>query len=348
MPESRAVARNAVILITSLLVAAFAIGCGGGDDDSDPQTPGTSAFERQLAAAEKVTAADFPPTNGRTLQAIADTVQPGPQVGLATSEYVAGRTNRVAFGMIDPQQRFLYGKSALYIARNPNAKAEGPFPAPADSLVTEPPFRSQNAAQEQDAIGAIYDAEAPLGKPGRYAVLAVTEVNGQLMGAPTELTAKRATKIPDVGDVAPKVETDTVASAGGDIKSIDTREPPSDMHNVSFSEVAGKKPTVLLFATPALCQTRVCGPVTDIALQLKKEYGDRVEFIQQEVYEDNDPAKGLRKPLREFNLRTEPWLFTVDKNGRIAARLEGSFGLREFREAIEAALQGAPKTGSGS
>ena len=49
-------------------------------------------------------------------------------------------------------------------------------------------------------------------------------------------------------------------------------------------------------------------------------------FIHQEVYVDNNLNKGLRPPLRAFHLETEPWLFTVDKDGRVAARLEGSSG----------------------
>jgi hypothetical protein len=53
---------------------------------------------------------------------------------------------------------------------------------------------------------------------------------------------------------------------------------------------------------------------------------------------DNDLRKGLRPPLRAYRLRTEPWLFTVDRQGRVAARLEGSFGNDEFRKAVEAAL----------
>ncbi len=63
-----------------------------------------------------------------------------------------------------------------------------------------------------------------------------------------------------------------------------------------------------------------------------------MEFVHQEVYEDNDPNKGLREPLRRFNLRTEPWLFVVDGRGRITARMEGSFGLRAFEQAINTAL----------
>jgi hypothetical protein len=42
--------------------------------------------------------------------------------------------------------------------------------------------------------------------------------------------------------------------------------------------------------------------------------------------------------LQTFHLRTEPWLFTVDAEGRIAARLEGSFGTEAFEEAVRAAL----------
>jgi hypothetical protein len=78
--------------------------------------------------------------------------------------------------------------------------------------------------------------------------------------------------------------------------------------------------------------------VVDIAAQMKAEYGDRMEFIHQEVYVDNEIDKGLRPPLEAFRLRTEPWLFTIDADGRVAARLEGSFGTDEFREAVEAAL----------
>ena len=71
---------------------------------------------------------------------------------------------------------------------------------------------------------------------------------------------------------------------------------------------------------------------------MKSKYGDQLEFIHQEVYEDNDPKKGLREPLKRFNLPTEPWLFVVGKDGRITARLEGSFGLNAFEQALKTAL----------
>jgi hypothetical protein len=144
--------------------------------------------------------------------------------------------------------------------------------------------------------------------------------------------------VPAVGSPAPRTDTDTLAS-GGNIDAIDTRRPNDDMHDTNFKDVVGKKPVALLFATPALCQSRVCGPVVDIAAQLKRDYGERVEFIHQEVYVDNDVNKGLRPPLKAFGLPTEPWLFAIDAHGRVAARLEGSFGINAFRSALDAALR---------
>ena len=119
---------------------------------------------------------------------------------------------------------------------------------------------------------------------------------------------------------------------------LDTRVPPSDMHEVDFAEVVGKEPVALLFATPQLCASRVCGPVADIALQMKSKYGDRMKFIHQEVWVDNDTTKGLREPLKQFNLPTEPWLFVVDKTGKITARLEGSIGVQQFEDAVKSGL----------
>jgi hypothetical protein len=329
----------AVVVAVGLALA----GCGGDDDEngSADEPSGTSEisadFKQALDEAASPTKKDFPAPAGRSLRALADSIQAGGQVGLASSVFGVGR-NRLAFGLIDDENKLIYGKTAVYVAPTPNDQAQGPFLAPADSLVTEPQFRSQNAAAETDAIAAIYAAEIPLEKPGKAAVLAVTNVGGQQFGAATGITVRKEDPVVSVGEQPPDVETDTLASVGGVEDQACTRKPIDDMHDVSLDEVVGEKPVALLFATPQLCQSRVCGPVVDIAAQLEQEYGDQVEFIHQEVYEDNDLQKGLREPLQAFGLPTEPWLFTIDRSGRVAARLEGSFGIESFREAIEAAL----------
>jgi hypothetical protein len=329
--------------LTSLLLAlaALTVTAGCGDDDDAPRAPAgqsQSEFERTLDQAAAVKASDFPAVEKRTLQELADSLASGPiQVGLATSEYTPGE-NRIAFGLIDQRNSFVYGRTALYVAATPDSPARGPYPAPAYPLIVEPPFRSRGTATEDSAIAAIYSAQVPLPKPGRYALLAVTKVGGRTLGGGTTIAMRRNPSVVQVGQPAPRVETETLASAGGNVDAIETRDPADTMHETSLTEVLGKKPVALLFATPALCQTRVCGPVTDIAEQLKAEYGDRMEFIHQEVYEDNQVGKGLREPLRRFGLRTEPWLFVIDRDGNVTARLEGSFGVDEFENAIRTAL----------
>jgi hypothetical protein len=335
---------SALTAALAALVLAAA-GCGGddgGDAGAPPEDPVAqvpSGLQDKIRTAQDPQPSEFPKTGGKTLQALADGIGGGPEMGLAGSVFIAGQENRVAFGVIDDQAGFVYGKTALYVARTPGSPAKGPYVAPADVLVTEAPYRSQQAATEADPFAAVYAAQVPFAKPGKYAVMAVTIVGGKPVAAPSqvEVISKADDRIPEVGEPAPKVTTDSVASAGGNVEAIDTRRPTSDMH-ANFADQVGKKPVALLFATPQLCQSRVCGPVVDVGLQLRARYGDQVEFIHQEVYTDNDPNKGLREPLQEFKLPTEPWLFVVGKDGRITARLEGSFGLNAFEQALKTAL----------
>ncbi len=107
------------------------------------------------------------------------------------------------------------------------------------------------------------------------------------------------------------------------------------MLSTDFADALGKKPVVLLFATPALCQSRTCGPVVDIAEQVRAENGKGVTFIQQEIFQDNDPGKPYRQQVLAWRLPTEPWAFVIDRRGRIAARFEGVFSVGELARAVE-------------
>jgi hypothetical protein len=336
--------RSPLLAVCALAaLATAAAGCGGsgsGGADANRQPAPPSP---QVAAAGHPRAADFPAPAGRTLQQLADTLAPGPQAAPATSVYTPG-TNRLAFGLLDAQGRFLYGPSAVYVARSPRAPAGGPFLAPADSLQVRPPFRSQTSANDPADVKAVYAAQVPLPRAGRWYVLVVTRAaggaGGKPLGASTTIEVAHSSPIPAVGQAPPRIDTPTLASAGGNVKAIDTRVPPDDMHKVSLRAVLGRKPVALLFATPALCQSRVCGPVVDVAAQLETVFGSRVAFIHNEVYIDNNASKGLRPQLKAFHLQTEPWLFAIDRRGRIVARLEGAFGIDEMRAAIERAQRG--------
>ena len=67
--------------------------------------------------------------------------------------------------------------------------------------------------------------------------------------------------------------------------------------------------------------------------------GDDADFIHMEVYKDNTVDKGFRPQLLAWGLRSEPWLFTVGTDGKVAARLEGAFSVKELNEAVDAAAK---------
>ena len=146
--------------------------------------------------------------------------------------------------------------------------------------------------------------------------------------------------IPKDGEKAPVIHTPMAADVGGDIKKIDTRVPPDQLHEVDFADVVGKKPVVLVFATPALCQTRVCGPVVDIAQQVADSYGEEADFIHMEIWNDNDIGKGPRPQVRAYHLESEPWTFLVDRKGIVRDRIEGAFGVSELEEAMRKIVPG--------
>jgi hypothetical protein len=336
--------RVTTILALSLSLAVAA--CGQSKKPETPSdavqnVPSENGVRDNVKKASNPTPAEFPAADGATLQELASKMAAGPELALASSVFTSPGDSRMAFGMINTDGTPVYGPTAVYVAPTPDAKAEGPFIAPADVLLTDKRYRSKQAATTADPFVAVYGADIKFPKKGKYAVLATTrKPDGSLTGATGQIdvSSVAADPIPGVGDKAPKVHTDTVESAKGDLSKIDTRVPPSDMHAVDFADVVGKKPVALLFSTPQLCQSRVCGPVTDMELQMKSKYGDKMEFIHQEVYVDNNIQKGLRKPLQEFNLRTEPWLFVVDAKGIITARLEGSIGVTQFENAVKSGL----------
>ncbi len=336
----RLIHSSPALLCAALIALA---GCGSSEDGGGATSPNARAAPASspaLVSAAAPTAAEFPTADGKTLQQLADTMRPGVQLGLATSVYTPGE-NRLAFGLIDGDNSFVYGRTAVYLARRPDAPAQGPYLAPADSLEVRTAFRSQTSNSTAGELKAVYHATVDLPRTGRWYVLSATRVGSDLYGATADLRVAAHPRIPAVGARAPSVATPTPADVGNDLAKIDTRTPPSDMHRVSLDHVLGKKPVVLLFATPALCQSRVCGPVADIGAQLQAAYGDRVEFIHNEVYVDNDPAKGLRPQLTAYGLTTEPWLFAIDRDGRVVERLEGAFGVDEYREAVEKAEKGS-------
>jgi hypothetical protein len=315
------------ISIAALLVCALLAGCG--DDDSSGE---------QAPPAAK--AADFPKPDGKTLQQLLnDAGGSGPVLAPSGLELRTG-SHRFGFALFNRSREQITDASvAVYAAPAGGGPAKGPYLARYESIAVRPQFQSQQTASDPDSARSIYTTEIPFDKPGTYELLGLARVGGKLVAATTpgggvEVKSESGDPIPAVGTRPPRIHTPTKAEVGGDLASIDTRLPPSTMHDADFADVLGEKPVVLLFATPQLCQSRVCGPVVDVAEQVKSTSGDDVEFIHMEVYRDNRIDKGIRPQMAAFHLQSEPWLFVFDRSGKVAARIEGAFSERELKQAI--------------
>ena len=78
----------------------------------------------------------------------------------------------------------------------------------------------------------------------------------------------------------------------------------------------------LTLATPAYCETAVCGASVSVleSVRTSRGWGD-VTFIHCEIYIDD--GQTLAPAVTDWDLPSEPWLFTVDRQGVIAARTDG-------------------------
>ena len=298
-------------------------GCGGSSSNAPSTKPAT--------------AADFPAAAGRTAGSLLGALPHGPTMAPSVSVYRVGQ-NRYGFALFTPDRRQVDdAQVAIYTSDLTGGHLAGPYPAHLESLAVRPQFQSQTVANDPGAARSVYVADVPLPKPGRYALVAVSRIGGKLeQSGASEAVAPQPAAPPDVGQPAIAIHTPTVAQAGGNVASIDTRVPPApDLLKQDFAAVLGHTPVVLLFATPALCQSRVCGPVVDIEEQVRSEVGSRVAFIHMEIYNQNDVAKGFRPQVRSYRLPPEPWLFVVDRSGRITARFEGAFSAGELKAALQ-------------
>jgi hypothetical protein len=310
-------------------VLALMAGCGSGQQTAmPPATPKPSARPQ-----------DFPPSKGKTLTSLREGLPSGPILAPTTAASLEAGTNRVAFALRDRANKLISGVPvALYTTNHDGTGARGPYVARSESLKVKPQFESRNTAQDPEAAKSIYVADVPL-RAKRQVITGVARLDGRLVATTGfELPVPRKGlkgRPPEVGAKAIAMDTPTITSVGGDASKISTRVPPAEpMLKQDFATVLGKKPVVLMFATPQLCQSRICGPVVDVGMQVQARYGDKVTFIQQEIYKDNQVDHGFTDQVAKWRLPTEPWTFVIDRAGRISARFEGAVSVGELDRAV--------------
>jgi hypothetical protein len=152
-----------------------------------------------------------------------------------------------------------------------------------------------------------------------------------------------------IGGKAPSVATPTAATPAGIAKIATDQTPDPRFYTTSEDEaLARHEPFVLVFATPAFCVSKTCGPTLDgIKAVAREEPG--ITFINAEPYQlqyvdgrlqpvlDAGGQLQATAAVRAFGIVSEPWTFVVDGEGIVRGSFEAVVSPEELKAAIAAA-----------
>lgn len=202
-------------------------------------------------------------------------------------------------------------------------------------------FHDEGLREAEEWTQGIYSARVSIPRDGLW--LALVEAtpegaSGTLVGG-AQFAAGRRYQQPVPGEDAVSVATPTEEDHRG-VEPYCTRKPPCAMHGVSLDRALGSgKPTVVIIATPAFCQTRFCGPEVDVVQSVAAELRE-VDFIHIEVYENDEEApsrgaNGLAPAAAAWKLEEEPVTYFIGSTGKIAGRFLGPAAADEVRAAAQ-------------
>ena len=172
----------------------------------------------------------------------------------------------------------------------------------------------------------------------RFAEPGIVQVGVTFKGA----TAKAALQVVDGQGLKepypgkPMIVTPSpTAAATLGVDPICTADPICPLHDVSLDALlAEKRPTAVLFSTPARCQSRLCGPVLDNLLAQRAAFGDRVRFHHVEIYKART-GNDLSPTVNAYGLSQEPILFLTGPDGIVRERLDNAVDKTEMKAALE-------------
>ncbi len=185
---------------------------------------------------------------------------------------------------------------------------------------------------------------------GVWEVTVTAPVDGETLSASGVFEVFETSTVPGPGDPAPPSNQPLPGDASVPPEAIDSLLSFEDeltdpnLHRLTVADaLEAARPTMVVVATPAFCVSRFCGPITDELSKLESTYGDRVEFVHLEVWQDFE-ARVLNPAAAEWvapegvQNAAEPWVFLIDETGAITARWDNVASAPELTVALEALL----------
>jgi hypothetical protein len=252
---------------------------------------------------------------------------------LVSSEVAVGR-NRFLFSLADPNNQLLASPDLPVHLRffdlpvdpaNPAMEADGRF------IWAVPDQRG------------LYESVVDFPQAGDWGVEVVaTPKGGSPQAVRVTFPVRQQSQTPAIGAPAPPSDTPVLAP-GVDIATISSDpHPDPNFYKLSVKQaIAAHQPFVLVFATPKFCTSQVCGPTLDTVKSVSTAFTGKVNFIHVEVYTNlSDPAHLQLVPsVTEWGLPSEPWVFVVDKDGKVADKFEGAISADDLKATLQTLLK---------
>jgi hypothetical protein len=277
---------------------------------------------------------------------------------MATFDLYAGVPQRAQIGIFgsDPEQGAIplsFGTvdvSFSYLGVDGSGSPE-PGPTATARYVAAYGFPQDGASPELNAASrGVYETEVSFDRAGFWQAEVAFEPGD--LGSQTLATTFPVVEdpaYPAPGDRAPRTNNLTLESADVDPSSIDSLAidgapiPDPELHEWTVADaIAQHRPVLLIVGTPAYCTSQICGPETQAVADLAERYPDRAVYIHLELWKEYAPPDTLviNEGAAEWVFRnqdaTDPWLFLVDADGRVADRWMPLFDPEEVAAVIEA------------
>ena len=258
------------------------------------------------------------------------------RLALASSDLAVG-SNRVVFGVLGDETGAV--REANVIVSTFFLPATGGQEGPVETV--DAVFRAWPVTPR-----GVFTAGLNFDRAGEWGIgVVATDADGGERKASARVQVKETPATPEIGAVAPRSVSKTLDDVNGFEQITTDFEPDAAFYGVTIAEVldAGK-PLMVVFSTPAYCQTATCGPQLGVIKEMKAKYVDRMSFIHVEVYDnpheiEGDLSRAVISPtVEEWGLPSEPWTFVVDGEGVIRAKFEAFTTREELEEAVSGVL----------
>jgi hypothetical protein len=234
-------------------------------------------------------------------------------------------TQIFTYAIVGTDNRLVTAPSKVYLGSDPNAKASGPFEGRWYEFTG---YAATGDRSPQSNLTGIYVSTIEVDQPGMTTVVVSADVNGSAVGGSTVLPVTEKPVVAAVGSKAISYRS-PVATTPSARAQICTRQPPCSLHSISIDEaLRNGRPSVICFATPLLCESRLCGPTLDEVILVAQDAGARAnaihieEFLPGKDLQPPPPQPGNLSPtFKAWGFDDEPWVIVVDGKGTIRGRL---------------------------